>query len=255
MGEIRVYEAARRLNVDPVDLINTLAKKGIDAKSPISLISQEAFDEVLSSMTAAPEGETKMEETSKPAGSETLSAEKERARLSLVTSAQPEPATAISSETDEVEDTAEPATAKRESVPPYEAPAIAAQPKTGGPSTLHYVTIGIASVALLAALVLGAAVTRHNTEIGKITESAAALKTEMTTAQAGIKSNQNMIMDTRVTVTELKNKMDLASRAQAKDSLMERSASLEELSATLPVQSADKMRNVAAGLNALASSM
>ncbi|MBI5816208.1 MAG: hypothetical protein HZB29_11440 [Nitrospinae bacterium] len=256
MGEIRVYEAARRLGMDTMEFMDHLAAIGTQAQSPISFISQEVFEQMTASIAAAPKGERKMDQTIKPSAENTAN-EKDKGRLSLVTPAA-EPSQApgpISHETDEDEDTAEPVAAAKDDVPAWQAPA-ERPASSGGPySAIHYVTIGIAGVALLSALVLGAVVSRHTSELSRISDASGVMKTEIATLSSGVKTNQSLINDTRLTVTDLKNKVELSRRIQTRDALAERAASIEELSAVMPAGSAEKMRSISAQLNALAASM
>jgi hypothetical protein len=51
MSEIRVFEAARRLNVDTTEILAILEKQGVNANSPISPITMEQYNAVIDVLT------------------------------------------------------------------------------------------------------------------------------------------------------------------------------------------------------------
>ena len=55
MGKKRVYEAARRLNLETSELMKLLQQQGITVKSPISFISEDDFEKVSSSFASSQE--------------------------------------------------------------------------------------------------------------------------------------------------------------------------------------------------------
>ena len=55
MGKKRVYEAARRLNLETSELMKLLQEQGVTVKSPISFISEDDFENVSNSLVT-PQG-------------------------------------------------------------------------------------------------------------------------------------------------------------------------------------------------------
>ncbi|MBI4665631.1 MAG: translation initiation factor IF-2 N-terminal domain-containing protein [Nitrospinae bacterium] len=232
MSEIRVYEAARKLNMPVEEYMGLLARRGVEVKSPISIISQEVFDEVLSSLSGG------------TAGEEQKSAEKDRGRLSLVT---PQPASAsepegFAHEADEDEDSTAPV-AEAAPVPPKKEPTAPSKLLKGAmpPISLSYVSVTMAAIALLAALVLGVATGRNSSSI--------------TALDSAVQVNQSAISETKASLADLKSALELQRRAQAKVNITERAATIEELSIVMPGATAERLKNLAAGLNSLAAGM
>jgi hypothetical protein len=241
MSEMRVYEAARKLNVSVDEAMGLLAGKGVDVKSPISVISQGQFDEILDSFTR----ETKTPEQQTPVAE--APAEKERGRLTLVTpitAAKQTQETQPAHEADEDED-APPAgaTAKEKPVPPANEPVSASPAPKAGEFTkkIAYTAAGLSIAALLVVIVLAVAAVRNAHEVGALTST--------------VQTNQSALNDTRNALSELKNRVEINRRLQIRTGLSERSVTLDEMASTMPGPNGERLRRLAASLNALTSGM
>ncbi len=246
MSEMRVYEAARKLNMSVDEAMGLLAGKGVDVKSPISVITQGQFDEILDSFTREPQAApAKTPEPPEPAPEAPV--EKERGRLTLVTpitaakqAQEPQPA----HEADEDEDTpSAKATAQAEPVPPAKDPLAASQISKGGDfsKTMVYTAAGLSIVALLAVIALTVTAVRNAKEVGALTST--------------VQTNQSALNDTRNALSDLKSRVEINRRLQARAGISERSATLDELAVTMPGPNGERLRRLAASLNALTSGM
>lgn len=245
MSKMRVYEAAGKLNMSVGEVIGLLAEKGVEVKSPIAVISQAQFDEILDSFTREPH--TMSATTPEPETPTTEApVEKERGRLTLVTpitAAKQTQELKTSSEADEDEDTpAEPA-GKTEPVPPAREPVAEALSAKGGDLTkkMSYTAAGLSVFALLVTIVLAVAAVRNANEVGALGSTVAA--------------NQSALNDTRNALSDLKNSVVQNQRFHIRAGLVERSITLDELAVTMPAPNAERLRRLSAALNTLTSGM
>ncbi|MBF0635546.1 MAG: translation initiation factor IF-2 N-terminal domain-containing protein [Nitrospinae bacterium] len=245
MSEMRVYEAATKLNMSVGEVIGLLAEKGVDVKSPIAVITQAQFDEILDSFTREPvPASSKTPEPEAPAAEAPV--EKERSRLASVTPItaakqiqEPQPA----HESDEDEDApAEPA-GKTQPVPPVREPMAEVKPARGADFThkIAYTAAGLSIFALLGTIVLAVAAFRNASEVGALGSTVA--------------SNQSAINDTRNSVSDLKSRLLQSQRLQIRTGLSERSVTLDEMAATMPGPNGERLRKLAESLNSLTSGM
>lgn len=246
MSEMRVYEAARKLNMSVDEAIGLLAGKGVDVKSPISVISQEQFEEILDSFTRQPQAApAKTQESAEPAPE--APAEKERGRLTLVTpitAAKQAQEAQPAHEADEDEDAPPSKPAEQaEPVPPAREPLAASHETKGGDftKTMSYTAAGLSIAALLAVIALAVTAVRNAKEVSALT--------------ATVQTNQSALNDTRNALSDLKSRVEINRRLQARAGLSERSATLDELAVTMPGPNGDRLRRLAASLNALTSGM
>jgi hypothetical protein len=256
MSELRVYEGARKLNVSVDEMIGLLAGKGVDVKSPISVITQEQFDEVLGSYMREPQSlaAKTMEPQSEPEpAAAPVEKEKERARLALVTpiSARqalesPQPQTAH--ETDEDEDEA-PAPIEKTEAPAIEQTAtssvkeapLRAEASGGSTSNLTLAAVGLSIIAIIASIALAVTAVRNAKEVSALNSS--------------VQANQSMLNDTRNALNNLKTRVEINRKLDVRAGLTQRSATLEELSGTMPGPNGEKLRSLASQINALAAGM
>ena len=239
---MRVYEAAGKLNMSVDEVVGLLAGKGVEVKSPIAVISQEQFDELLDSLTREPKA------PEAPAAETPV--EKDRGRLALVTpitAAKQAQELKTSSEADEDEDTphsapyeatgtAEPASPAREPSPDTMTP-------KSGESTkkISYTAAGISVFALLVVTALAVAAVKNAREVGALSST--------------VQTNQSALNDTRNALSDLKARVDANRRLQVRTGLSERSVTLDEMAATMPGPNAERLRRLAASLNSLTSGM
>lgn len=249
MSEMRVYEAAGKLNMSVDEVVGLLSEKGVDVKSPIAVISQEQFDELLDTLTREPkEVSAKAPEPEAPATETPV--EKDRGRLTLVT-----PITAAkqaqepqqSHEAYEDEDTppsapAE-ASARAEPVPPAREPSPEAMTPKSGESVknISYTAVGISIFALLVVIALAIAAVRNAREVGALSST--------------VQTNQNALNDTRNSLYDLKGRVEINRRLQVRSGLSERSVTLDEMAATMPGPNGERLRKLAASINSLTSGM
>jgi hypothetical protein len=245
MSKMRVYEAAGKLNMSVGEVIGLLADKGVEVKSPIAVISQAQFDEILDSFTREPH--TASAKTPEPETPVTEApVEKERGRLTLVTpitAAKQAQETQPSRESDEDEDTpAEPA-AKAEPVPPARERVAEALSAKGGDLTkkMSYTAAGLSIFALLTTIVLAVAAVKNANEVGSLSSTVAA--------------NQSALNDTRNALSDLKSRVDANRRLHIRTGLLERSITLDEMAVTMPGPNGERLRRLAASLNTLTSGM
>lgn len=278
MDRIRVYEAAKKLNLESKNLIKTLQEKGVDVKSPISFITKAQFDDLLNTMTSSedkpPTGDGKvLDLPRKPAEKEKAEpaqqaagageAEKETSKLSLV-KPEPEPKEAKKpakkkARTRKAKKAASAkkaaAAKKAEAAKPAKAPAKSARrPKTGGArkqpvtSAVSYLALGIAAMALLAALVINSSVSKNAAGVQQAVTATQGIDAEMAAINDGLRINQDLIFENRDALAQLK-------LSQAQGDLAEQSAALDELAATLPADLAARVTGLSRGLETLASSL
>jgi hypothetical protein len=242
---MRVYEAAGKLNMSVDEVVGLLAGKGVDVKSPIAVISQEQFDELLNSLTREP----KAVSAKAPEPPETP-VEKERGRLALVTpitAAKQAQELKASSEADEDEDTPPSAhteaTPKVEPVPPArELSSATMTPKSGeSAKKISYTAAGISVFALLVVIALAVAAVKNAREVGALSST--------------VQTNQSALNDTRNALSDLKSRVDTNRRIQVRTGLSERSVTLDEMAATMPGPNGERLRRLAASLNSLTSGM
>lgn len=246
MSEMRVYEAASKLNMSVGEVIGLLTEKGVEVKSPIAVITQAQFDEILDAFTREPS--TTPAKTPEPEEPVTEApVEKERGRLTLVTPITAakqvqEPQTSREADEDEDSPAAQPA-AKAEPVPPAKEPVAEAQSGKGSEFTkkIAYTAAGLSIFALLVTIVLAVAALRNAHEVGALSSTVAI--------------NQSAINDTRNSLSDLKSRVVQNQRLQARATLSERSATLDEIAVTMPGPRGERLRKLATSLNALTSGM
>lgn len=242
---MRVYEAAGKLNMSVDEVVGLLAGKGVDVKSPIAVISQEQFDELLNSLAREPQ----VAPAKAPEPPETP-LEKDRGRLALVTpitAAKQAQEPQTSSEADEDEDTPPSAhtdtTPKVEPAPPARALSSATMTPKSGESAkkISYTAAGISVFALLVVIALAVAAVKNAREVGALSST--------------VQTNQSALNDTRNALSDLKGRVDINRRLQVRAGLSERSITLEEMAVTMPGPNGERLRRLAASLNTLTSGM
>jgi hypothetical protein len=242
---MRVYEAAGKLNMSVDEVVGLLAGKGVDVKSPIAVISQEQFDELLNSLTREPQ----VAPAKAPEPPETP-VEKDRGRLALVTpitAAKQAQELKTSSEADEDEDTPPSAPAettnKAAPAPPArELSSATMTPKSGeSAKKISYTAAGISVFALLVVIALAVAAVKNAREVGALSST--------------VQTNQSALNDTRNALSDLKGRVDINRRLQVRTGLSERSITLEEMAVTMPGPNGERLRRLAASLNTLTSGM
>jgi hypothetical protein len=275
MDKIRVYEAAKKLNIETKELINLLLGKGIVVKSPISFISQEDFDNLLSSMTDT--GKSKKVKPTKAkkkkqAAKSASAPKKKKSKLSLVPPLTSEEAEAQKSEKVELKPEPEPtpeqepekksgtkttpeikkhsAPKKDEPVKPAAAKPVAtsAEPKKPRTSLLSYISFVMAAAALLIAITLSSNVSDNKSGLNEINATADALKAELAGVNDGIRINQDLIFENRDSISNVM-------RTQARVDLSRHSVALEELAPSLPPNISSRVLNISKEMNSLAASL
>ncbi len=277
MDKIRVYEAAKKLNIKTKELINLLLSKGIAVKSPISFISQRDFESLLSSMTAPGKNvKTKTARAKKKKRAvkavkavksvKSVSAPKKKnSKLSLVPplpsdeaesqqsvreGSAPEPEKKIG-EKAEPEKKKHKLPRKHESVKSV-SPAPLAPPVKPRSSVLSYLSFAMAAIALLITFVLSSNVSNNTSSVSQInqtvSQTANALKAELAGVNDGIRINQDLIFENRDSIANVL-------RVQTRIDLSKQSAALKELAPSLPAKISTRILDISKGMNSLASSL
>jgi len=277
MDKIRVYEAAKKLNIKTKELINLLLTRGIAVKSPISFISQSDFESLLNQMTAPgknaktkPGKAKKKKRAVKSASAPKSAPKKKKSKLSLV---PPLPSDEVESPKS-VKDDAKPepdkeivkkaasenkkhkAPKKHESVKsgvtaplaPLAPPAPLVAPGKPQSSVLSYLSLGMAAIALLITLVLSSNVANNKSSVIQIGQTADALKAELAGVNDGIRINQDLIFENRDSIADV-----LTTRARI--DLSRQSSALKELAPSLPAKISERLLDISKGMNSLASSL
>lgn len=267
MDKIRVYEAAKKLNIETKELINLLLGKGIAVKSPISFISQQDFERLLNSMTTAgksakvkPAKAKKKKRVVKTASAP----KKKKSKLSLVPPLASDGAEISKSE--KVDLKPEPEKTSGEKVKPEKKklripkkhepvksgviapPVPLAQPAKPRSSLLSYLSFAMAAMALLVAFALSLNVSDNRSGLSKMSDAADALKVELAAVNDGIRINQDLIFENRDSIINV-------TRTQTRIDLSRHSAALEQLAPALPLNISKRVLNISKGMNSLAASL
>lgn len=275
MNGIRVYEAARKLNIDTSKLMKILAKEGVKIKSPISFISQSDFEKTLSMLTSS-------QKTAKKTGGLKITGkqkqEKDFTKLSLVAPAAGKAATGktatgkpvsdkISNESEaevipigklvkeeqkEAEKPVETEKQAKTRKPPKIKPE--PKPKKNGRS-LIYLALGMAAAALLAIFLINSDMKSSLANLSESVESNSALSANVATLTDGVRVNENMIVQNQSALADLSGEVNAMKHAQARLDLQKRSKALEELSSTLTGDMPLRIQKLSQELGRLASSL
>ncbi|VAX24482.1 hypothetical protein MNBD_NITROSPINAE04-729 [hydrothermal vent metagenome] len=280
MDKIRVYEAAKKLNIKTKELINLLLSKGIAVKSPISFISQRDFESLLNQMTAPGKnvktkpGKAKKKKRAVKAVKSVSAPKKKKSKLSLV---PPLPSDEVENpESVEESSTPEPEKKigkkaapekkkhklprKHEPVKPGSpapapvpvVPAPVAAPGKSQSSALSYLSFAMAAIALFVTLGLSSNVANNTSSVSQInqtvSQTANALKAELAGVNDGIRINQDLIFENRDSIAN-------ALRTQTRIDLSKQSAALKELAPSLPAKISTRILDISKGMNSLASSL
>lgn len=276
MDKIRVYEAAKKLNIKTKELINLLLSKGIAVKSPISFISQRDFETLLNSMTAPGKNvktkaaRAKKKKRAVKAVKSVSAPKKKKSKLSLV---PPLPSDEVENpESAEKSSTPEPEKKigkkaapekKKHKLPRKHEPVKQGPPAPAAPvpmaasgkpqsSTLSYLSFAMAAIALFVTLGLSSNVANNSSSVSQISQTvsqtANALKTELAGVNDGIRINQDLIFENRDSIANVL-------RTQARIDLSKQSAALKELAPSLPAKISTRILDISKGMNSLASSL
>ncbi|VAX23551.1 hypothetical protein MNBD_NITROSPINAE03-1551 [hydrothermal vent metagenome] len=271
MDKIRVYEAAKKLNIKTKELINLLLSRGIAVKSPISFISQRDFESLLNSMTAPGKNvktkavKAKKKKRAVKAVKSVSAPKKKKSKLSLVPplpsdevknpesvekSSAPEPEKKIGKKT-APEKKKHKLPRKHEPVKSV-SPAPLAPPVKPQSSVLSYLSFGMAAIALLITLGLSSNVSNNTSSVSQInqtvSQTASALKAELAGVNDGIRINQDLIFENRDSIANVL-------RTQTRIDLSKQSAALKELAPSLPAKISTRILDISKGINSLASSL
>ncbi len=286
MSRIRVYEAAKKLNMETKELLKILNEKGVVAKSPISFIEQSEFDNILESMTgstatsAEETGEGKIidfQDNQKEAGDEAVASaedtqsESEELKLALVpppsnaikTEGAPEPEKTEPGSQEQTESTEqEPVAAeqKAESAEPEKPAAAAPQAeKQSSGGALSYIALGLAVATLIAMLALNSNINQNTALIesnsAKAAQATALLEKELGVVGDGVRINQDMIFENQEGIDAVNSRINEAARASVKGNLEKQSTALKELVPSVDGQVADKILDISNGLSGIATSL
>lgn len=277
MGDIRVYEAARKLNIETKELMRLLGERGKPVKSPIAFITQADMDDILNYLTSsggkeAPEESGEAEEVSAEGGTggASIAEEVEERKISLVKEESEEPAReaagrviqmpapAAVKEAETGEEAEEPEEAEKAPAASVEGQPMMAtsspQPQKAQ-TILSFLAIAVASAAMLLVLVLNSSITKNTEGITRAMETAAALQTKTAALDDGVSINKGAIEEQGAAITDLRGRIDAAGRAQARADLLRRSEALDSLSVTARGGAAARLERLAQELRQLASSL
>jgi len=269
MSNIRVYQAAKKMNMETKELMKLLNDRGVTIKSPIASISEEKFNELLESITSDPAeekdagsekvldfaekaAESKMKSVSPPAGEE-----KEKSKLALV----PPLPTVKSGPPEQVD---EKGSVERNKPDPSSAvpTATVSEQKPGGVSIISYLALGTAAIALLAMLTISSSISDnsagilHNSAgVTKALETSNAFKSELAAVKDGIQYNQEVIFDNQGSIADLGARVGDIKRAQIQIDLSKQSAALEELAPVFDGDISKKLLDISKDLSSLATSI
>ncbi len=270
MSNIRVYEAAKKMNMETKELMKLLNDRGVVIKSPIASISEENFNELLESITGAPAeekdvgsekvldfaekvAESKMKSiTPQPSGEE-----KEKSKLALVP-----PLQSVKSESPEQADDEKDSVEPKPAPPPAAPAATVSEKKPGGASIISYLALGTAAIALLALLTISsnisdnsAGILQNSAGVTKALETSNAFKSELAAVKDGIQYNQEVIFDNQGSIADLEARVSDIKRAQIQIDLSKQSAALEELAPAFDGDISKKLLDISKGLSSLATSI
>ncbi|VAX24103.1 hypothetical protein MNBD_NITROSPINAE02-2241 [hydrothermal vent metagenome] len=266
MSGIRVYEAARKLNMETSKLMKLLGQKGVKIKSPISYVTQAQLDKALE----APKGVRSIKQTAKKKPKAKTA--KKGTKLSLVTTTLPKKldesdaevipiaraskekkeAPAIKEKVEEAKTDVKPDEAKPEKAPPKQK--VKEKEKTGS-GVLAYLALGLATAAMIAVLLLNSEVTNKAAVIDKAAASANAVTGKLATLEDTVRLNKNMILKNQSELKDVSGNVGSMKVSQARLDIMKRSAALKELSSSLPGDLAPRIERLSQSLRALGSSL
>lgn len=251
MSGIRVYEAARKLNIETRELMRILEERGAPAKSPIAFISQSDFDDILDYLTTGekseaggegPEPRISLVQPAAEAGPETE-------RADVIPFSKP-------AEKGEKTPRREKPAPKEKTAPPPPQAASAGQARTwSGQTILSFLALGVASAAMLIALVMNTYIEKNTAAVGEALSAAGALEGEIGSLADGVSLNESMIIENSAAIARAQGAVEAERRGRVRDELLNRSAALEELSAALPADAAARLRSVSSGLRGLAGAI
>ena len=279
MSDMRVYEAARKLNMQAGELVKLLEAKGIHT-SPISTIEENLFNQLLEEMVApAP----KQEGTTEPAAPlklvsvkektvarapDTANGDTEISRPPLTLAQEPEQKEEVPTATQAP--TAEPA-AKQTEERPVQQPAVAApspEPDAKlrpaalaatshaeGPGAWTYF-LGLLVLALASGL--GYTAWSLNSQSARMESAIAAMQgasDKITLIEKTVELQGKQIANNEASLDDLAQKVGSSARMEAKSDLKASAAAMEEMSDTLPSGQSERVRDLARRMDEMASGM
>ncbi len=238
MENLRVYEAARKLNIETSELMSRLAARGVTVTGPIDNVTQEDFDAVALELKegAAPVSEEKpAEENPTPAPVLRLAPREE-------TPVEPTP-----------EEPVEPTPAPKSH---HVAPQPHHHPKPSrAPTALSFAATGLAALALLLAVGLYTSVKEHGAGIATLATQSAATDAAVKSAASNADTALAMSVNNTTRIAQVDQRVTVAERTRLSGELTRRSAALDELANTLPTAQGDKVAELARRLDLLARSL
>jgi hypothetical protein len=267
-----VYEAARKLNMQAGELVKILEAKGIHS-SPISTIAESVFNQLLEEMVSV---ESKLAGGEPPATLKLVSF-KEKAEVKpdspsdAVSSESPRPALTLAPEPGARKDqeVASPAalasvpasskdSAKETSAEAQPPPPPAAAPAPKREERSGAAIFAMLTLVILMALGMGYVAWSVNNQTARIDAAIASMRgvnEKLSLAEKAIDLQGKQIAHNEAGLTDLAEKVGSAAHKGAKSDLATSSAALEELATALPAGPAERARDLARQLDALASAM
>ncbi|MDH4183463.1 MAG: translation initiation factor IF-2 N-terminal domain-containing protein [Nitrospinota bacterium] len=267
MSNLRVYEAARKLNMSAGELVKILEEKGVQA-SPISTIEQDLFDSLLEQMVSGA-GKTKEGESAplKLVSFKEKAGKKQNqdpeADIVAGQPAQPEMAQAASAADTPVAEEVE-AAAPQADAPiikeqaAAQAPAAAAARGTGQTSSgaaISYAALALAILLAVGMAFMAKSVNQQSVQIENMVVTLTEAQSRLDMADRSLNLQQMQISQNQTALSDLTDKTSAQAREVVKADVLSSASALEDLSRTLPATQADKIMNISRSLEDLGSAM
>jgi len=292
MSNLRVYEAARKLNMQAGELVKILESKGIHA-SPIATISEEIFNDLLEELVGG--SKPRQGEAASPLKLVSLKDKKEpqkeqdqprtegdpeedpaRPMLSLapeMTEAETDLAETLPGldqtqplipETKSTEETIEPVTEESaEEKPADEEPAVpapaaeaaarVARPGRNRPSLVAHASFILAMLAVAGIVYVNNSVTQQSRLLGDAVTSIQAANARIDLADQANELQGQMIAANRAELGAMADSMAAQARLDARNEISAKASALEEMAPALPTAQAQRVRDIARRLAELGS--
>ncbi|MBF0171402.1 MAG: translation initiation factor IF-2 N-terminal domain-containing protein [Nitrospinae bacterium] len=242
MENLRVYEAARKLNIETAELMARLAARGVTVTGPIDTVTEADLDAVAEELKSAP---AKAEASAEPAPAPVL-------RLAP---REEKPATPADDAAPAVEETvAEKAPHHPKTHHTAPAPHHASK-ASKTPTALASGALALAALALLLTYGLYTTVKEQGAGIATLADRTVATAAAAQDASLNAESALSMSVNNGNRLTQLDRRVAVAEQARLTGELTRRSAALGELAPTLPGAQAERVAAFARRLEALARAL
>jgi hypothetical protein len=252
MDSLRVYEAARKLNLETTELMRLLAEEGVDVTSPIAFIDVVDFDKVAAKVGGR--GQSAPEPSPSPVAEPAPVIPFARKGEGERTGAAPEerdPEEVNHNPTPPAEST------ERPHHPPSHPRHHAHHPPKGSAAAapLSYLAIGFASVALIVSFGLYVSIKSHGGRLDELAAAATVVEGRVADANNEALRAQAMAQDNFAAIGGIRADLNAGETARIKGELARRSAALAEAARAARPDIADRIAGLALRLQRLAGSL